>query len=126
MAEFQTVIKEARRLCRSRDLCNGCPLLLADEVCAFDSMGDPHIDLDLERIETIVMQWVVKNPEPQYPTWEEWQKEEFPHYGCQLLPCHFEECRAIPCAGGAVCTKKPIPAEIAKRFGIKPKGEKHG
>ena len=123
MAEFQEVIKNARRLCRTREFCNGCPLSLADEVCYFDSICDPHIDIDFGKMEFIVTEWAKEHPEPQYPTWEEWQKENFPDADMVVNLCNFVECDK-PCFESE-CRKWPIPADIAERLGIAPlKGAK--
>lgn len=121
--EFKTVIKEARRLCKSRDLCNGCPLLLADEVCFFDSVGDLNINIDLERIESIVMQWAKENPEPKYPTWIDWQQKTFPTAATMICPKIYMSKEEASCFGQSCfeCTHSPIPKEIAEKLGIKPK-----
>lgn len=126
MAEFKEVAKNARRLCKSRKLCNGCPLSLADEVCWFDSLENPYIDMDLEKMESIVMQWAKEHPENEYPTWIDWQQKVFPTATTMICPKIFISKEEANCFGKSCfeCTHSPIPKEIAEKLGIKPlKGE---
>lgn len=41
-------------------------------------------------IERVVMRWAAEHPEPQYPTWEEWQKTNFPDAESAIFPCSFD------------------------------------
>lgn len=127
MAEFAEVMRQAHRMC---DVCkcDDCPM--ADHV---DMCGLIHSKYRKEGIllefERIVMQWAKEHPEPQYPTWREWQNENFPDAPVGLTPCCFmpgerhekimgEECVFLSCAD---CVNTPIPADIAKKLGIRPK-----
>lgn len=68
-------------------------------------------DIDFKKFEELVMAWVAEHPEPVYPTWGEWLMSigvingVHPHGATDAL--------------GNL--KKPIPADIAERLGIKPK-----
>lgn len=128
MAEFAEVMRQAHRMC---DVCkcDDCPM--ADHV---DMCGLIHSKYRKEGIllefERIVMQWAKEHPEPQYPTWKEWKNENFPDAPVGLTPCSFmsrerqakimgeEECVFLSCAD---CVNTPIPADIAKKLGIRPK-----
>lgn len=127
MAEFAEVMRQAHRMC---DVCkcDDCPM--ADHV---DMCGLIHSKYRKEGIllefERIVMQWAKEHPEPQYPTWEEWQTNTFPGDLNRLGPCHFmdvsawesiigKKCNGIECSE---CRTYPIPADIAKKLGIRPK-----
>ena len=127
MAEFAEVMRQAHRMC---DVCkcDDCPM--ADHV---DMCGLIHSKYRKEGIllefERIVMQWAKEHPEPQYPTWEEWQRDNFPGTLRFLCQCHFvakdalenaigEKCEHIKCSE---CRARPIPADIAKKLGIRPK-----
>lgn len=117
MAEFKEVIKQARRMCEAIDRrCGDCKV----SSCLVD------VDDDLE--ETI-MEWASKHPEPKYPTWVEWWDENFAGNGKRMLtPCSFMPPSELGCsiehAGCMVapykCWHTRIPAEIAKKLGIKP------
>lgn len=121
MAEFKDVITNARRLCRSRDFCNGCPFSPADEVCYFDSMGDAYNDVDLEKIESIVMQWAKEHPEKKYPTWIEWQQKTFPNATNRICPKEFISREEAHCIGNSCdeCRRQQIPESIAVKLGLK-------
>lgn len=64
------------------------------------------------------------HPEPQYPTWAQWFEANFFVRKFDLMkPCVFtgEACSTNKTCHG--CMAEPIPADIAKRLGIKPKEE---
>lgn len=117
MAEFTTVLKQLRRMCANNG-CNDCPV--CDKYCrVLGGMSESEI-------ERVVMHWAAGHPEPQYPTWEEWQKTNFPDAESAIFPCSFDSkknvgCKRVESCKG--CRAHPIPAEIAKKLGIKPKGE---
>ena len=121
MAEFHEVVKEFNRMDRtfSRN-CKDCPM-------PGRNIGQCR-KLLLENPETyghIVMHWAADHPEPKYPTWNEWWCTNFPNADRNLCPRIFglrkmQECPALKCDE---CRAHPIPAEIAKKLGIKPKGE---
>lgn len=124
MAEFMEVMRQARRLCAAHGgMCNyrNCPLDNGKE-CRL------NIDLDSENyneLECIIMDWAKENPEIVYPTWKKWQNSMFPNADVNIRPCWFIPKNPIECSTFANCSgciDQPIPAEIAKKLGIKPIG----
>lgn len=120
MAEFHEVVKEFNRMDRTfRRDCKDCPM-------PGQNIGQCR-KLLLENPETygpIVMHWAADHPEPKYPTWEEWWRETFPNADRKLCLRIFglrkmQECPVLKCDE---CRAQPIPAEIANKLGIKPKG----
>ena len=102
MAEFQVVMKQAKRMCEAHEACYKCPLKNHSAMCA----GNKNLSCiaskrDVSNLERIVMDWAAANPEPRYPTWAEWLR---------ML--------------GVVMLSDIIPADIAKKLGIKPLGVK--
>ena len=120
MAEFADVMRQARRMCNEIDDCDQCGLM-TDDGCCFDMMACKLTDRE---IENVIMQWAEANPELRYPTWEEWQKANFPNAGANMCPLAFGIVNATPCidASCGECTDKPIPADVAEKLGIKPIG----
>lgn len=132
MAEFQEVMKQARRMCKEYGpTCEDCALY-SEDGCLFQDYKTPdNKNLNfLADAEKIVMNWAAKNPEPRYLTWEEWQKKNFPTAHDVMHPCAFmkreeaEKVRGIECGRTScnVCARSPIPADIAEKLGIKPIG----
>ena len=117
MAEFSEVMRQARRMCASYAKCVDCPAI---EACG--SKGYFVIN-DIVEFERIVLNWVAENPEPQYPTWAEWHKENFPNASAIFTPCTFASTSELGCAktNCRACKSFPIPADIAKKLGIRPK-----
>ena len=113
MAEFQEVMKQWRRMCSnvSNDddalKCEKCPLG-EERLCSFE-ISDIQ-DAELETSEQKVMAWAEMHQEPVYPTWYEY----FRGVG-------------MGCATGGYIADwiltTHIPADIAKKLGIKPKEE---
>lgn len=106
MAEFKEVCKQWRRMCGEIQRCSA----EKNECCAMHcALGNnpfcgevPNAtDKDLENAEAVIMKWAKYNPEPVYPTWENWLTT----LGVQS----FNE------------LSKPIPADIAEKLGIAPK-----
>lgn len=128
MAEFWKVMRNAHRMCDAYD-CDHCPLTCESVLCALASDKDLTYAV-IKKFESKVMQWAKEHPEPQYPTWREWKNENFPDAPVGLTPCSFmsrerqvkimgeEECVFLSCAD---CVNTPIPADIAKKLGIRPK-----
>lgn len=116
MAEFTTVLKQLRRMC-ANNACNDCPVY--DKYCRVLGI------MSESEVERIVMRWAADNSEPQYPTWEEWQKETFPEAADKICPLMFMDLKPAYCDKSTTCTEcrtQHIPIEIAKKLGIKPKG----
>lgn len=107
MANFQEVGQQWARMCKAFRLlpngCSGCPLV--DEHCYHES----PFALDFDRIEYVVMQWAKENPESVYPTWVEWFRQ------MKIIP-HEQKCFHT-------WLLEPIPADIAQKLCIEPKGE---
>lgn len=129
MAEFAGVMRNAHRMCDVYDDCNNCPMSSSNVQCAL-ACDEDYTDAVLKEFEQTVMQWAKEHPEPQYPTWKEWKEENFPDAPVGLTPCSFmsrerqgkimgeEECVFLNCAD---CMNTSIPADIAKKLGIRPK-----
>ena len=123
MAEFMEVMCAARRMCKSIDDCADCPLT---DLCYFDKYLKEY-DGSLIQQEAVIMKWDAENPEVRYPTWREWQKENFPYLPDSyplVHPCNFMSIYDAKCdnhSNCGTCRDKPIPADIAEKLGIKPK-----
>ena len=113
MAEFCEVMKQIERYCNAQSDCCRCKLYeILGEYCPSDFIQDLIQKDQVYTIEKLVLSWAKENPEPNYPMWGEWFLKT-----CQvgltddgkndwdgLLSSH-------------------IPANIAQKLGIKPKGE---
>lgn len=109
MAEFREVMKQWKRMCivqtDNYGKCEKCPLG-KEQICSFAS--DLRDD-EIERLESTLMTWATEHPEPVYPTWGEW---------LHLTGlCEYENSADI--------LEYHIPADIAKKLGIKPKEEQY-
>lgn len=128
MAELWEVTRNAHRMCDAYD-CDHCPITYVSVLCALASDEGLTYGV-IKKFESKVMQWAKEHPEPQYPTWKEWKEENFPDAPVGLTPCSFmsrerqgkimgeEECVFLNCAD---CMNTSIPADIAKKLGIRPK-----
>ena len=125
MAEFQTVMRQAARMCKAHDECDSCPIR-----AEMDDLGEkcPFCGaLDVAAVEQKIMGWAKEHPEPVYPTWKEWQKANFPDAHDVMHPCAFmkreevEKVRGAECGRTScnICARSPIPADIAEKLGIK-------
>lgn len=125
MAEFAEVMRQAKRMCDACSDCYGCPFRNNDHQCKYTHLLDSDATFeDVTDFECIVMKWAAANPEPRYPAWREWQDANFPDALCDVCPKVFgyapeEDCADISCED---CAKRSIPADIAKKLGIKPIG----
>ena len=121
MAEFLEVMRQAQRMCDTYD-CDHCPLTYESVLCALASDKDLTYAV-IKKFESKVMQWAKDHPEPRYPTWEEWYTENFPDARRTLTPCTFAPISEVRCAetNCRACRSRPIPADIAKKLGIRPK-----
>ena len=72
MAEFQTVMREFERMCKSCDCIKSddCPL----SICGFVDCSEYAVQ-DPSTFEKCVMDWARDNPEPAAQTWGEWMVE---------------------------------------------------
>lgn len=105
MAEFSEVMRQFDRMCNAHAGCIDCPLAVAGDIaCSIhDFIDNPG------RIESNVMKWAAEHPEPVYPTWVDWFRE-------MGVVAHTQEYFHD-------WLLEPIPADIAKKLGIEPKGE---
>lgn len=104
MADFVQTMKDWKRMCNAmgyEDEYSAC------EKCPLKGFGCPAIyekecdGINWDFIEKEVTKWAAEHPEPVYPTWENWLTS----LGVQT----YNE------------LSNPIPAHIARRFGIIPK-----
>lgn len=129
MAEFAEVMRQAHRMCEECG-CADCPMLDVDAIGNCNQIFDKKYTLeDLVDIEQRIVEWAKENPEPQYPTWKEWVETRFPTAEDEICPHVFmsadewarfmgmERCHKR-CSQ---CLDTPIPADIAKKLGIRPK-----
>lgn len=125
MAEFQVVMKQAKRMCVTVNDCDQCELM-TDAGCRFAIFADDA--KYSHEIERIVMDWAAKHPEPVYPTWNEWYRKTFPDSIFATSPCpnmFYKICEMSNYHGEVECYEcknQPIPADIAEKLGIKPIG----
>ena len=137
MAEFSVVMKHIKRLCETHSMsCTGCLLaelggrcLVSMNTESFDNVPSDWDLSNLPVIEQIVMNWAKENPEPRYPSWEEWWRREFPNADNAISPCTFGIRERFECFGQGceTCRAQPIPADIAEKLHIKPiGGEENG
>jgi len=125
MAEFSEVMRQAKRMCNYIDNCDECPLEYVCNAEEFSVFTQPH--MSASKMEKLVMDWAAQNPEPRYPTWQEWWQTTFP----ELVDRHIS---VNPCAFGVrskgcnttgschICRTQHIPADIAEKLGVKPIG----
>ena len=105
MAEFQEVMKQWKRFCKSHNNCGECEFD-GEGIC-----GEAHLsDIPFADIELRIMAWAAEHPEPVYPTW----RDLFERMGAN-----------IRCDGTVqfqlFAADKHIPADIAEKLGIQPK-----
>lgn len=123
MAEFVDVLKMARRMCKNVDACDDCPIY--DSLSGYCKLSRPLFssDSDFAKCEAAIMEWGAENPELRYPTWREWQRDHFPDAAITMRPCVYisytdARCRDYKDCGD--CQSQPIPADVARKLGIKP------
>lgn len=122
MAEFQEVMKQAKRMCKaSGDTCLSCPVD-GGGTCAFIKSPWSLTEEKIAETEKIVIDWAAKHPEARYPSWSETWRRLFPD--ARYTPCPESEFGIkMECNGGCkACRDKPIPADVAEKLGIKPIG----
>ena len=114
VSDFEITMRDWKRLCDSMNKkydfhsCEICPV--HKSVCG--GIWEMSENTDWKLLQEKVTAWAAENPEPQYPTWGEWLMSigvingVHPH-------------GAIDALGNL---KQPIPADIAEKLGLKPKG----
>ena len=123
MAEFVDVLKMARRMCKNVDACDDCPIY--DSLRRYCKLSRPLFssDSDFAKCEAAIMEWGAENPEVRYPTWKEWQRDHFRDAERTMRPCmyiNFTDAHCGDYKDCADCANQPIPADIAKKLGVKP------
>ena len=122
MAEFVEVMKYVNRMCEKAMKCTECELSSNDN--GFGLPCTKYMQTHPEEAEKIIMEWAAANPGPTYPSWDEAWKQMFPNSHHPEAPClmfmlpidHPQVC-GVECSE---CSKRPMPADIAEKFGIKP------
>lgn len=122
MAEFQEVMKQWRRFCKSHSNCGEC------EFDGKGICGEAHLSsVPCSDIELRIMSWAAEHP-VVYPTWGEWLMEQMviaermrPKYD-YTNGKHTDE---LERTGEYIAIdsemKKQIPADFAEKLGIEPK-----
>jgi len=130
VAEFAEVWKQWKRMClavkgNGDQSCENCKLCNLE--CDAEYPKDQNY-YDGKTIEAIIMSWAAEHTEPVYPTWEEWLQSIGVMESSEGLLRRIKAqlyIDGIP--AHAVPTSKvlqPIPADIAKKLGIKPRETK--
>lgn len=103
--EFQEVMRQWRRFCKSHNNCGEC------EFDGKGICGEAHLtDIPYADIELRIMAWAAENPELQYPTWIDWLVDQ----GLIFIT-------SDTYAFNFLKATDPIPADIAQKLGIEPK-----
>ena len=126
MASFVSTMHDWRRMCSaiqsenqkssSGSWCRNCPI---EQFCVIDTEIKNSTDNVFRIIDEMVQTWADKNKEPVYPTWgeffvkhgglaERWENATNPAWEANMAIGMF---------------RAPIPASIAQKLGIEPKGE---
>ena len=122
VADFVQIMKNWRRMCKVYTVfkheCEGCPLEnIAEHACG--AIFEPEFAdvVNWQKVEGIVEKWATEHPEPVYPTWCEWLYEDF------LLWCQTKHPGRAKDENAwyDYLYETPIPSDIAKKLGIKPK-----
>lgn len=124
MAEFVEVMKQKVRMCDTIPHCKDCRL------SSYNNSTRLHCNVfskkHAKEAEKIIMEWAAAHPEPVYPMWDEWWKQTFSDAVERSAPCWrylvdpsrlAEFCVGKDCEN---CRNRPIPADIAKKLGVKP------
>lgn len=122
MAEFVEVMKQKARMCESYHCCSDCGL--HHERNGTDMDCRDFITHKAKEAEKIIAEWAAEHSEPKYPSWDVAWNQLFPDAQHPDAPClkymlpnnHPQMC-GVHCHE---CSKRPIPADIAERLGIKP------
>ena len=109
MAEFQEVMKQWRRFCKSHSNCGEC-VFDGTGICSETHLSSvPYSDIELS-----IMTWAAEHPEPVYPTWY-----DYLHSIGVLYEKHTAGGDVAEIHWGNMMT--PIPADMAEKLGLKPK-----
>lgn len=106
MAEFQKVMREWKRMCKSRGN-------IPDDFVGAESALLFAFDRP-EEIERLVMEWSAEHPEPVYPTWGEWLLQQ------GVIRAGTETRNGFTYQTVADKLFDPIDAKTAEKLGIPP------
>lgn len=113
---FQEVMRQWQRMCKSMQeknmSCKEDCLLGHNPTCGELEYATPE---EIKNAETVIMKWAAEHPEPVYPTWWEW-----------LASIGAVTCKVKPDVASELIETgllDPIPADIAQKLGLEPKGE---
>lgn len=134
MSDFTKTMKDWKRMCDKMDkdygtdaCCTHCPLSLEGVVIDGCDAIYTHwaANADWDKVASIIEEWAAENPEPVYPTWAEWLIEHgLTEYQGNVFNDYRKDGPFVTKID-AVLSKaayKPIPADIAEKLGLKPKG----
>lgn len=128
MAEFTEVCRQALRMLRELSEGRGGKPSRMELYIAADGgvkLGN-GLNAEIgtataEDIEKIIMEWAAEHPEPVYPTWDEWNRANFPKAARPICMLNFTGRGAcVKWDSCCECQKQRIPADIAEKLGIKP------
>lgn len=106
MAEFQKVMQQWSRMCKTHDCCASCDIY----VNCGAKYPESRTDFNIKTIESTVMDWAKSHPEPVYPTWFEYVWNQVANRGVMSdhdLVTWMSNIR--------------IPEDIAQKLGLEPK-----
>lgn len=120
MADFVEVMGIKSRMCKYYDDCSdGCPL----ENTNFCNLSEDSLsEKDLREAEVVMLDWNKKHP-VIYPTWIEWLKSigVIPYLDGRVVNCDEDDAYLNGHVNVNEIIFKPIPKDVAKKFGIEPK-----
>lgn len=110
MAEFQEVMNEFKRMCwhyqRRQECPKPCPMSGVNiSQCRKIAFEKPEVT------EKTVMDWAAENPEPVYPTWNEWL------HTTPFIKTEFTDMGQKKC----FMWDEPIPSDMARKLGVPPR-----
>lgn len=127
MSEFTKTMQDWRRMCNAfvkqydNDCCKYCKLDHLKSCGAIWEIEEGTYGNIAETVDA----WAAENPGPVYPTWAEWMAEQrLAEYKGRVIHERRENGNYVTKVE-AVLSKaayKPIPADIAEKLGLKPKG----
>jgi hypothetical protein len=124
VAEFIDVIHTIQRICKKNEgQCSVC--ILGEYACPNNARFDKTEEAAFRELEDAVVEWAEENPEPVYPTWEEWLQSIGVMESSEGLLRRIQGQLLIDgIPAHAVPTSKvlrPMDADIAQKLGIEPK-----
>lgn len=132
MSDFENTMRAWRRMCVEYKKLYGSECCMHCSLDGLKSCGGIWgiKDVAYGEIEEKVKAWAAENPEPQYPTWVEWLEEMGLTRRSVTVGRLFNAIGTdstqestipfIVMLSSNACN--PIPADIAEKLGLKPKG----